>query len=436
MLTYKISLFRFKRALKVRDLLLLKLKYLIRAEFLTTHNQGSEEEFENVAHIAAIKLLKPEIFEADDDFPMEDNPDDLRKAYDEINIQYAEKKLAVDSIIQEISNKEEVREILRDYWLIQHFVESQKSKKDKNMAQRYIYRVKNLGFAPTILTCKDLYIVRHAVRKDIKELRKIISDYEALKINISARGIAVLVSVASPLFLITGYLYNSLLFDAFGIDASKFFTLLDYIAASASKLGYTFYSAVLSTVFYFLGAHYYSRKPAAEKMYMKDKPMYSLYFITALFFILSVIGFFLGTRLFYNNASLTIILLSLLLLPDLCWKYFEKPLPILFVFVFVVCFFANLWASLGKTINELKYGELDGMKTYDIRLEDSLSSIPTSHLVLIAANSGFFFFLDQDRKIHIINKNQVGSLVQRKEVSSKRSYLFPSIYGSEGRITR
>lgn len=427
MFTNKSNLFNFKRTLKLRTLLVLKLNYLIKAEFLTTHDLGSDEEFERIAFIAAQKLLRPEIFNANDDSPVGDYPADLKET---LLTEYSEKKSDVDSIIEEISCKKQVMQTMCDYWQIQNFLESQMSKQDKDKVQYYLSQIESLGFTPTVLAFKDLRPMRRVVKKDIKDLKEAISDHEALKINISTTGIVVLVSVASPLFLITGYLYNSFLFSSFGIDVSKFFTLLDYIAASASKLGYTLFSAGLGTLSYFLGAHSYSRKPIAEKMRLRDKPMYSHYLITAGFFILSVVGYFSDIRMFYNNALFTIICLSLLLLPRICLKYFEKPLPILFVFVFVICFFANLWASLGKTINELKYGEFATMKTYDIKLEDSLSSIPTSNFVLITGNSSFFFFLDQNRKIHIINKDQVESLKQKKEAGSKRSFLFPRTHDS------
>ena len=96
------------------------------------------------------------------------------------------------------------------------------------------------------LTIRDLYSLKRTVRKKMVALRENIADREALKIEIATKEIMALLSVVSSFFLISGYLYNRLLFGEFGIDVSKFFTLSDYIASSVSQIGYTFAATFLS----------------------------------------------------------------------------------------------------------------------------------------------------------------------------------------------
>ena len=422
-LAYRIKRLRFKRALDVGFLLLLKLKYLIREMTLEARLEGDDEAFDGVVHVAALRLLKPEIFGIDDDFPTEDIPDEHRETYDERSALYSKFKKDVDPIVQKMEEEQNVKQVLSDYWLIQHFVENRL--KNNSVAQYYLSRAKKMGLGAIPLTNRDIRQLKRQLQKDITMLRDTIADRKAFKIDISTSEIAVLISAASPLFFISGYLYNYLLLGEFGVDVSKFFTLSDYISSSISRIGYTFSATVWGTIFFFLGDHSASRKSIAQISYEhKGRRIHSLIIIaTAL--IGTIVGYFQNIQLFYSFGYFTAISLSMFLLPDMCQKYFKKPIPAQYILIFIFCFFAHLWASLGSTIDEFRYEELHSMKAYDVKLRDSLS-LPTSDFVLIAANSGFFFFLDQNRKLHILRKDQVEYLKQRQPEDTNRFWIFLS----------
>lgn len=422
-LAYKIKQLRFKRAIDVGSLLLLKMKNLIRKMTLEARLEGDDEAFDGVVHVAALRLLKPEIFGIDDNFPTEDIPDEHRETYDKPNALYSKFKKDVDSIVEKIEEEQSVKQILSDYCLIQHFVEI--GLENDSFAQYHLSRAKKMGLGVTPLTNRDIRQLKRKLKKDIAKLRDTIADRKALKIDISASEIVVLISAASSLFLISGYLYNYLLLGEFGVDVSKFFTLSDYISSSISRIGYTFSATVWGTIFFFLGDHSASRKSIAQISYgHKGRRIHSLIIIaTAL--IGTIVEYFQNIQLFYSFGYFTAIFLSMFLLPNMCQKYFKKPIPAQYILIFIFCFFAHLWASLGSTIDEFRYEELHSINAYDVKLKDSLS-LSTSDFVLIAANSGFFFFLDQNRRLHILRKDQVEYLEQRQPEDTNRFWIFPS----------
>ena len=114
----KIELLTFKRALKTGTLLLQQLEqqleYLIREMDPKASLEGHDADFDKTAHVAAFRLLTPEIFEKDPDFPSRDVP--AEEIYDELKALYSEIQTNVDAIVQEISQEPRVRQVLIHYF--------------------------------------------------------------------------------------------------------------------------------------------------------------------------------------------------------------------------------------------------------------------------------------------------------------------------------
>ena len=417
----KIEPLMVKHALKVRRLLSQKLEYLIWEMRPKARLAGSDADFDRIVHVAAFRLLKPEIFGKAPDFPSSDVPDE--EIYDELQYMYSEIETDVDSIVQEISQEPRVSQVLIAYSLIQHFLAMRK--KNEAVAEYHLTRARGMEPGVIPLTDKDLYSLKRTMRKEMVALRDIFAARKALKIEFTATEIVALLSVASSFFLISGYLYNRLLFREFGIDVSKFFTLSDYIASSVSQIGATFASAFLSLVAFFWGEHLVSRKSLFQHRYDQKKFAFLPSALVGMSLTFVVLGYFDNVKLFYTGLYLSIILLALFLLPDLCRKYFNKPRPAHYVLLFIVYSFSYLWLSLGYTIDDLRYEELQKQKKYDVEFKENIS-LPSSDFVLLAANSDFFFFLDENRKVHIYSKDLVQYLEQRqKKVGLNPFFLFP-----------
>ena len=417
----KIELLTFKRALKIGTLQLQQLKYLIREMDPKARLEGHDADFDKTVHVAAFRLLKPEIFGKDPDFPARDVP--AEEIYDELKALYSEIQTNVDAIVQEISQEPRVRQVLIHYSLIQHFLEM--SKKNSAVAEYHLTRATKMDSGVIPLTIRDLYSLKRTVRKEMVALRENIADREALKIEIAAIEIVALLSIVSSFFLISGYLYNRLLFGEFGIDVSKFFTLSDYIASSISQIGHTFAATLLSLVAFFLGEHFASRKSRVQLSYEQKKPDYWLYVSLPIILSGAVWDYFYNVKGFYTSMYFAIILLALILLPNLCWKYFSKPRPALYGLLFIVYSFASLWMNLGHTIDDLRYEELQKQKKYALKFKGNIS-LPPSDFVLLAANSDFVFLLAENRKVHIYSKDLLQYLEQRqKGVGSNPFFLFP-----------
>ena len=387
------------------------------------HLAGHDEKFDRAVHLAALRLLKPEIFGLEKDFPSRDISDKVQEVYDGLNALYSENKKDVDSMVQKIANDLRVKRVLRDYWLILNLVEN--IDENETLAEYNLKRAAKLGLEAALLSYRDLKSLERTTRRDAVGLRESVADREALKVDFSALGVAVLVTIVSALFTISGYLYNHELFSAFGVDVSKFFTLSDYIASSISRLSNSFIAAGLVILGFFHGHYRSSRKSTAQFNYEKGKRKYLDYIIVGALAIITAIAYKLDMILFYPAGFLTIAALAMFLLPKICRKVFKKSNAAMYALIFSVCFFAEVWRSVGTTIAIFRYGDLHEMKAYDIELKDSTSFSTSDHL-LIAANSGFLFFLDEERKIHILSKDHLQYFVQRQEeVGVDPFFLYP-----------
>ena len=332
-------------------------------------------------------------------------------------------------MVQKIANDLHVKRVLRDYWLILNLREN--IDENETLAEYNLKRAAKLGLEAALLSYRDLKSLERTTRRDAVALRESVADREALKVDFSALGVAVLVTVVSALFTISGYLYNHELFSAFGVDVSKFFTLSDYIASSVSRLSNSFFSVAIFIVAFFVGHHSSSRKSIAQQNYEKNKPEYWPYFIIGVLAIGTVIGYYKSNMdRFYFAGCFTAIWLGMCFLPKIYKKYFKKSNATMYALIFIVCFIAEVWRSVGTTIDMFRYEDLSKIEAYDIQLKDT-SLFSTSDHLLIAANSGFLFFLDEERKIHILSKDHLQYFVQRqKEVGVDPFFLYPERYWS------
>ena len=169
-LTYKLELFIFKRALKVRQLVKQKLLYRIRLLEANAHLEGHDKEFDIVVNLSSLKLLNPEIF---DDHPpkffYENLPEELKKLYSDRKSEYLGKKNAVDNLVEKVGKDTDVIKLIESYNLLRHFEGSYLKKKDE--ADYYLSKAQKINVTATPLKTNDLSSLERSLRKDINRIR-------------------------------------------------------------------------------------------------------------------------------------------------------------------------------------------------------------------------------------------------------------------------
>ena len=421
-LYFKLILALYKRATYIGLDLIKNLRYQILVLNPEARLEGYDEDLDQTVHIASLLVLKPEVFGIVDTRDSSDCSELVQSTDNELVAEYMDVKTDVDKLVEQISTESFVSTISRDYWLVRNYIET--IRKNDTLAACFLSRASRLRVNTKPLDHRDLDSLKRKVKIENRRLRNLLADRDALKIDISAQGVVVLISLVSSLFLVSGYLYNFLLLREFGIDVSLYFTLTDYVAASLSRLSSIFVAALFTLFGYYLGIHSISRKSKTQLRMEGNFPTYRNYGLLVLLFSGSAIGYYSGNlQVFYDAGGLFIICVAMLILPHVCFRYFEKPIPALCGLVFTVSFTVSLWASVGAKLDILMYEEITKDIMYELKLKDGVI-LPSEEIKLIAGNSGYFFFLDKNRKPIILNKSQVEFLVRRKVENEQRGFLF------------
>jgi len=394
----------------VQQLVKHKLLYRIR---LLEPSEGTDKDFDLVVHLASLKILTPEIFDDHAPIFLSPNLPELERVYSERKSEYLGKKNAVDSLVDRIKMNAEVKKLTETYNLLRHFESSYLKKKDE--ADYYLLKARKINAAVTPLNTSDLFALERSLRKDINKIRAELSDREAIKISLSVQNATALISVVSSIFLISGYLYNQLLLSEFGIEVSKFFTLTDYLASSIDAIRYSASSAVIGIAAYFWGAHDASRKSVAQIEIERKQVVYLPYIILLVAIFSSIFAYIRNSIAFYDRIYMVIIFASMLSAPWVARRYFKEPLVAIFLIVFLFTFSGHLFISVKKTIYTFKYDNKK-IENYKIIFKKDIP-IESSALVLIAGNSNYLFFIDEEKNGVIIPRDQVQYITKIKSAA-------------------
>ena len=87
---------------------------------------------------------------------------------------------------------------------------------------------------------------------------------EPIKLDLSFNGVLPAIAVAGALLSVSGYLYNYLLLNEFGVSSQLYFGVGDYLASSLDAVSQVFMAAVLSLLSALLGSHDQHKKKLAH----------------------------------------------------------------------------------------------------------------------------------------------------------------------------
>jgi len=411
-LSYKLKYLAFKRALNLQPLLTLRVKYQLRLRIPEARLEGYDAELDRIIHLATFRLNKPEIFSIElPDYLFPNLDQELKNTYQSLKEEYERKKEDVDPIVEQIGTRKEIKETVERYHLLQHFIETHSPNSNSRAAEYHLQLARQLNPNTTPLLLDNLYTLERQTRKDLNDLRELISDREALKISLSLNNAASFISVISSFFMLTGYLYNHFLLNAFGIEVSKYFGLSDYLASSIEGIRYSVSGAAVGLLVLFFVAHSTSRMSPLQMEHERQSAPVKYW--PYLFFLLlgsigvNVIAYYLNDQeSFYDSTYTLIFLLTIHFAPKLSRKYFKEPLTALFILVFIASFSGHMFASVGKEIYRFKHYDFSKLNRYEVGFSDRLP-VGERELVLLAGNSDYLFFLDRLRNPIIVPKREI-----------------------------
>ncbi len=249
---------------------------------------------------------------------------------------------------------------------------------------------------------KRISSLRKRVRVELREFRN--SKAQLLKIKL--RDLAAVLPLAAAALSVSGYLHVSILFGHFGIDASKFFLLGDYLAASVNHVKYTAFAMLgfaLGTL------HGYRELPMLTKPEVERNRRMGK--IQDIILWGAIIG---GTATMYvmsvpvppSTVALGVIVLTSTVAPSLARRYFKNPIPVSSFIMFIAIFFALLVAQTKQEIAKIEAGETNGQfQVYTVN-----QKFTDENHIFLGGSERYIFLLGRDGQAEIIPRQKINRI--------------------------
>ena len=213
----------------------------------------------------------------------------------------------------------------------------------------------------------------------------------------------------TAIFICTGFFYNYVFLRLFGIRAELFFTLQDYLASSIEKV-YLIFTAILVAS----GASHVIRYMLKEQNAVLRHRLIlaTLYVFPAL--LLSA-GLFIIITL-DNPTGYYLLSFAIYITSDyLMFRLIFKGDHVSYSRFFILTVFLLYLLLIGSTIiidRDAVYKEpLRELKRYRVRFDKSVS-LDEGPLILLEANSNFFFFYDKQLKRAVVLRKEMVDYIE------------------------
>lgn len=353
---------------------------------------------------AEIRILEPSLLQIGE----KDNDDEL--------VEYVSRNLTQRQMIQGIENTANLRselsteliarskqspntcETISTYFLAEAFAASQlkdDERKDDslNMARQFVPEAYPLEV-------NSLYKTHAKLRKRFSIIRDELAERSAIKIDFSVSNLIALIGVVSALLVLSGYLCTTTLLGAFGIDASFFFSLPDYLAASIEQIRHAAFPTIIGLAMFVLGLRHGSMQSKMVIQLQREQRVREGKWILVFAVALSskvAWGIYSDAPLLFDLQLLGV-LASYWFAEQIAFKFFAKPLPAHVFLIALFTFISYTGTSLYQEIHDLKAGKWGDRGSVKIVLKKPLSVASTS-LVVIAASNNYIFALSKENKI-------------------------------------
>ncbi len=348
---------------------------------------------------------------------------------DDMAAEVAEHDSLVDQIAERLAKNEDARKLKATRILAEAYseglideIDSERKAQRAERVDRLLSEARKLDSDSQLLDKKTLRSKIKAVEKQAYTLRKAYRHGRTPKISLDPKDVTFTLSLMSTLFLVSGYVHTRLLLSRFGIDASDFFSLTDYLAASLDEIQEAIALAMFGILGLWIGYVRHERLTGDEKKVesaRSDTPFNFMMFVSAVGYVLAYLQ--TDVRLMLITGVTLLFLLIFIKLAPAISRYFERPSPIVVLFstYWIGAFLFSLIQSPITTALDIKDADSVPTKSYAIELADG--SVLSEGFVPITANSTYFFVFDRaSQEATAIPKGRVASVtpvipIDRKE---------------------
>jgi len=382
---------RMKQAVKIRDLLTTVMNYLVRYHDESYYIAGEDKHKDRILFISIDKVCGIEV----DDFAIE-----FKNKY----------KNELENMYSYVSSLEEIREFNAMYFQIQSHIFQILMREEES--RDFFQKAKKINRDSVELNFDDFDKIEKDLNRKLKFLRREIRDRKSDKINFKLQDVIGIFSIMLPLFIISGYLYNTFYLGSFGIDVPNYFALSDYLASSIDNIRFAATGALIALIGLFINFYDYSRKTKYEKKKGDKLEDFFRYLMIVIVIVSGTNAYFRGYSSFYYSLALLLYFASFKISTFISLKFFERAKSTLYSLSFLFSFFIYMFASIAVDIHIIKNEvAIEKIKKMDLHVDENLE-INTARMIVLSANSKYFFLYDFDNKTtNIIPREKIDNIV-------------------------
>lgn len=326
----------------------------------------------------------------------------------------------VQSLYDLMIHEDWVRKTISKYYLIEAFYYSyaltsellkEKSVQSYEKSKLYDSTANLIGYDDIGSMNKEIKTDLKILQKEMRKLNAEKIESEKLKIirpiSITSTHIMFVLSLFSTLFVISGFIYNKLFFNSFGISVGDFFSISDYLASSVDVIMATVISSALGLAFYFWGLSSALSEELRAEQFETDSKKED--YVIPIIVSTSSIGLVAHSYHTGELHSLFLYVLTFFILMHVfyrlpIWKYIENRAPVGAALLSIIYFSLHLGISIKDEVQSIKSGSYKS--SYKIQYKVPYPSREDNEF--IASNSGYVFVWDSKREhMNIISKAEV-----------------------------
>lgn len=209
-------------------------------------SHGFDDLHDELIHLFFLKFVAPEYLLPEVAGEFEEQTDLSEMLIDDLAKRYVDLKDDVDALEKKYKEDEVLNFVRGTRYAAMFFVNTMYL--DTKSGKYYESLAKLHG---GFTSRPDLPQIEKLKRKAARLARisaEAIRDREAYQIQIDHNDVVVFLAVATPVFFISGYVYNLIFLGYFGIDVSLYFGLSDYISSSVDQIRFSIVGAIASIV--------------------------------------------------------------------------------------------------------------------------------------------------------------------------------------------
>lgn len=311
----------------------------------------------------------------------------------------------VADLLDAAKNSKKISQVVARY----HATSAYLASLAKDIEKEYKHR-SMAGIAQTDIAEYDSRAVYQEYKKTVERLRRLnreLAERSALKIQFSIETITKAIPLISAVFITAGFLQVHYFYSRMGVDASKYFSVSDYLAASVEQIRSGAFAASVVLFFFAFGirgASLRSKLKIRAEATKRNLESWILVIITIFTSGFSAYSLFIGKPDFIqiNTACMFI---AYWIANYISAAFFKNQLVALAAILSTLIFGFNVGLSTYEHSELILNGKDKSTHTQQVQFNDANRNI---NGVLYGANSSYYFFYARDNRVtHVVPRDKI-----------------------------